>query len=243
MALFPVDLDRALVVQKYGADRRRPTFGAFLDRIGHASGHRGCDRAGEGAGGGRRYFQSPRPLPDRTPADREKAGDGGAHQRRLVRKIPRPYEARPAGFCLQLHHPFGSDRRRASARDVTAIHGAIRGVETSVAARWGAAMTHEIADRVPSHSPGAAEIGFAIPERYNASRILFDNLGNGRGDRLALTGPAGTRSYRELCADASKWGHGFQSLGLTRGDRILMFLDDKPAYPAAFFGAVWAGFV
>ncbi len=37
-------------------------------------------------------------------------------------------------------------------------------------------MTHEIADRVPSNSPGAAEIGFAIPERYNASRILFDSL-------------------------------------------------------------------
>src|SRR6266481_1601422 len=104
-------------------------------------------------------------------------------------------------------------------------------------------MTHEIADRVPSNSPGAAEIGFAIPERYNASRILFDNLSNGRGDRLALIGPAGTRSYRELCAEASSWGHGFQSLGLKRGDRILMFTDDTPAYPAAFFGAVRAGFV
>ncbi len=104
-------------------------------------------------------------------------------------------------------------------------------------------MTHEIADRVPSNSPGAAEIGFAIPERYNASRILFDNLGNGRGDRPALIGPAGTRSYRELCAEASKWGHGFRSLGLKRGDRILMFTDDTPAYPAAFFGAVRAGFV
>jgi acetyl-CoA synthetase len=32
-------------------------------------------------------------------------------------------------------------------------------------------------------------------------------------------------------------------LGLVRGDRILMFLDDTPAYPAAFFGAVRAGFV
>ena len=37
-------------------------------------------------------------------------------------------------------------------------------------------MTREIADQVPSDSPGAREIGFAIPERYNASRILFDNL-------------------------------------------------------------------
>src|SRR6267154_655951 len=104
-------------------------------------------------------------------------------------------------------------------------------------------QTCEIADKVPADSPGALEIGFAIPQAYNASRILFDNLSSGRGERLALTGPGGTRSYAELCADASRWGHGFQSLGLQRGDRILMFCDDTPAYPAAFFGAVRSGFV
>jgi benzoate-CoA ligase family protein len=104
-------------------------------------------------------------------------------------------------------------------------------------------MTRVIADAVPSENPGAKEIGFTIPETYNASRILFDNLSRGRGDRLALTGPLGTRSYAELCAEASRWGHGFVSLGLKRGDRILMFLDDTPAYPAALFGAVRAGFV
>ena len=79
----------------------------------------------------------------------------------------------------------------------------------------------EIADAVPSDSPGALEIGFTIPRQYNASRILFDNLSHGRGDRLALTGPAGTRSYAELCAEASRWGHGLQSLGLKRGERVL----------------------
>jgi acetyl-CoA synthetase len=100
-----------------------------------------------------------------------------------------------------------------------------------------------IADGVPSDNPGAREVGFTIPSRYNASRILFDNLAIGYGDRVALTGPAGTRSYGELCAEACRWGHGFQSLGLTRGDRVLLFLDDAPAYPAAFFGAVRAGFV
>ena len=104
-------------------------------------------------------------------------------------------------------------------------------------------MTSTIADAVPPDSPGAREIGFTIPQTYNASRILFDNLVKGRGERPALIGPAGTRSYAELCAEASRWGHGFQSLGLKRGDRILMFLDDTPAYPAAFFGAVRAGFV
>jgi benzoate-CoA ligase family protein len=101
----------------------------------------------------------------------------------------------------------------------------------------------EIADQVPPDSPGAAEIGFAVPQAYNASRILFDNLSKGRGDNLALTGPAGTRSYAELCAEACRWGHGFQALGLKRGGRVLMFLDDTPAYPAAFFGAARAGFV
>jgi acetyl-CoA synthetase len=100
-----------------------------------------------------------------------------------------------------------------------------------------------IDDQVPLDNPGAREIGFVIPERYNASRILFDNLTHGRGDRTALTGPGGTRSYAELCREASQWGHGFQSLGLKRGDRILMFLDDTPVYPAAFFGAVRSGFV
>jgi acetyl-CoA synthetase len=102
---------------------------------------------------------------------------------------------------------------------------------------------NEIADQVPRDSPGAHEIGFALPERYNASRILFDNLAQGRGDLTALTGPAGKRTYRELCAEAARWGHGFASLNLRRGDRILLFLDDTPAYPAAFFGAVRAGFV
>src|ERR1700688_2282077 len=90
----------------------------------------------------------------------------------------------------------------------------------------GRAMTPEINDHVPADSPGAREIGFTIPFHYNASRILFDNLAKGRGDRLALTGPLGTRSYAELCADASRWGNGFVSLGLKRGDRVLMFLDD-----------------
>ena len=104
-------------------------------------------------------------------------------------------------------------------------------------------MAHEIADGVPRDNPGAREISFQIPERYNASRVLFDNLAKGNGGRTALIGPAGTRTYKELCAEASRWGNGFASLGLKRGDRVLLFLDDTPAYPAAFFGAVRAGFV
>src|SRR5690242_6709131 len=98
-------------------------------------------------------------------------------------------------------------------------------------------------DRVPWDCPGAREIGFSVPERYNASAVLFDNLAAGRGERLAVIGPAGVRSYAQLTADAARWGNAFASLGLSRGDRILMVLDDTPIYPAAFFGAVRGGFV
>ena len=104
-------------------------------------------------------------------------------------------------------------------------------------------MTHQINDQVPVDGDGAREIGFSVPATYNASRVLFDNLDRGNGDRLALTGPLGDVTYTELCAEASRWGNGLISLGLQRGDRVLMFLDDTPAYPAAFFGAVRAGFV
>ena len=104
-------------------------------------------------------------------------------------------------------------------------------------------MAREITDGVPPDCPGAREIGFSLPERYNASRVLFDNLARGLGGSLALTGPAGQRTYAELCAEASAWGNALLSLGLKRGDRVLLFLDDTPAYPAAFFGAVRAGLV
>ncbi|OPY93699.1 benzoate-CoA ligase family protein [Bradyrhizobium sacchari] len=104
-------------------------------------------------------------------------------------------------------------------------------------------MSNEIRDQVPADSAGTREIGFAVPQAYNASRVLFDNLAQGRGDKLALIGPAGARTYAELCTEACRWGNGFASLGLKRGDRVLLFLDDTPVYPAAFFGAVRAGFV
>jgi len=89
---------------------------------------------------------------------------------------------------------------------------------------------------------GAAEISFNKADYPNASSILFDNLQR-NPEAIAVTGPAGTLTYAELCAEASRWGHAFASEGLSRGERIAIFLDDTPSYPAVFFGAVRAGFV
>jgi benzoate-CoA ligase family protein len=97
-------------------------------------------------------------------------------------------------------------------------------------------------DAVPKDAPGTREIGFSVPHHYNASTILFDNL-KGSGSRSAVTGPAGTRTYAELAADACAFGAGLLSLGLQRGERVLLFLDDTPAYPAALFGGIRAGLV
>ena len=103
--------------------------------------------------------------------------------------------------------------------------------------------TAPIADPVPRDAAGAREIEFFVPEHYNAGAILFDNLSAGRGERIAVTGPGGSRTYAELAADACRFGAAFLSLGARRGERVLLFLDDTPAYPAALFGAMRAGLV
>lgn len=102
---------------------------------------------------------------------------------------------------------------------------------------------NDLTDRVPRDLPVAREIGFAVPERYNASAILFDNLAAGRGDRPALHSADGSMTYAELCAAAARFGNALAARGLQRGDRVLMLLDDTPVYPAAIFGAIRAGFV
>lgn len=90
--------------------------------------------------------------------------------------------------------------------------------------------------------PAADEIGFDKRRYPNCSSVLWDNLDR-NPDKAAVTGPAGTLTYAELCARAAQWGHAFRDAGLTKGDRIALFMDDTPAYPAAFFGAVRSGFV
>ena len=60
-------------------------------------------------------------------------------------------------------------------------------------------MALEIADGVPPDNPGTREIGFSIPVRYNASRILFDNLAKGHGDQACAHRPRRhTQLYRAL---------------------------------------------
>ncbi len=100
-----------------------------------------------------------------------------------------------------------------------------------------------ISDPVDNDTDAAAEIGFAVPERYNASSILYDNLDAGRGARTAVLSGDIRLTYAGLCVLASQAGHAFAACGISKSERVVMLLDDTPVYPAAFFGAVRAGYV
>ncbi|MBL8343465.1 MAG: benzoate-CoA ligase family protein [Rubrivivax sp.] len=106
-----------------------------------------------------------------------------------------------------------------------------------------AAHPERQADPCGPHTPGAQEIAFALPEQYNASRLLYDNLAAGRADKTALVCEGRHVSYRELAALASRAGHALAAAGLARGSRVLLLMHDTPQYVAAIFGAMRAGFV
>lgn len=121
----------------------------------------------------------------------------------------------------------------------------LRRMAPEFAARYEAEKTEQsvtFADPVVPDAPGAIAIGFDKSLHSNCSSILWDNLAR-NPEAIAVTGPAGTLTYAMLIAEAARWGNAFVKAGLKRGDRIPFFIDDTPIYPAAFFGAVRAGFV
>lgn len=88
----------------------------------------------------------------------------------------------------------------------------------------------------------AQQVGFDLPNRYNASRLLWDNLTD-NADRPAVHHAGGTLSYAELAALAGRIGNMLLAQGCTPGDRVMLLMDDEPAYPAAIMGAMRAGLV
>jgi acetyl-CoA synthetase len=105
------------------------------------------------------------------------------------------------------------------------------------------AYPERIPDLVPRNMPSSLEAGVSIPERYNASELLFANLTAGRAEKTALFCGERRVSYSALCEMSCRVGNGLRQFGLGRGSRILLLLHDTPEYAAAIFGAIRAGFV
>ena len=70
-----------------------------------------------------------------------------------------------------------------------------------------------LADRKAELLRWLSEEGRFAPDTGGLLEMLCEklavlNLAKGRGDKPALIGPAGTRTYAELCAQACRWGNG-----------------------------------
>ena len=80
-------------------------------------------------------------------------------------------------------------------------------------------------------------------ERLNASTLLDANLDAGRAERPALLTADRVVSYGELAGLTAAVASYLTMLGIEREQRILMILDDSPAFPAVFLGAMRIGAV
>src|SRR3954454_25377506 len=161
----------------------------------------------------------------------------------MVHGFRRSHAACADRFRHELYHALRAHRSGTAAPDLAALRRAIRSRPPDGKGVRMASPPHEITDPVSDDAPGAREIGFAVPPRYNASRILFANLANGNAERIAVRSPLGTLTYAALARYAARAGQALLARGLARGERVLLFLNDTPAYPAFLFGAIRAGLV
>jgi benzoate-CoA ligase family protein len=93
---------------------------------------------------------------------------------------------------------------------------------------------------------GRTEIAFAPV--FNVAVPFIDrhvrHVAEGRGPRLAIRTHDGEGvRYDELAARVNRCGNALRALGLAPGERVLLVVEDCPAFFYAFWGAIKAGLV
>ena len=79
---------------------------------------------------------------------------------------------------------------------------------------------------------------------YNAAEWLLDrHVEGGRGDRVAIRCGGESMTYADLQADTFRVQQALAALGIEEGDRVVLVVNDEPAFPAWFLGALRAGVV
>jgi benzoate-CoA ligase family protein len=78
---------------------------------------------------------------------------------------------------------------------------------------------------------------------YNAATLIDGNLEKGRSEQPALWVDGRPVTYRELHRLTCAAGQAMRELGVQRENRVLMILDDRVEFAAAFFGALRIGAV
>jgi benzoate-CoA ligase len=86
-------------------------------------------------------------------------------------------------------------------------------------------------------------MSFEVPERYNVSSLLDENLEAGRGEKVAVRSATEEMTYGDLHDRVCRAGRALQELGVQREQRVLMAMDDTPSWPTVFLGAIRIGAV
>src|SRR5229473_4344102 len=87
------------------------------------------------------------------------------------------------------------------------------------------------------------QIGTAMAEEsFNASVYLVDRqVAAGRGDHLAVAGPAGSLTYAELADQVAALAAGLLGLGIRPEERVLLVMSDRPEIVREDLGLMAAG--
>src|SRR4030067_1337860 len=81
-----------------------------------------------------------------------------------------------------------------------------------------------------------------LPQELNmASYILDENIKAGRENRIAIYCQGETYTFNDLCTLTNQAGNTLKELGVERGDRVLVILQDSPEWLASWLGAVKIG--
>jgi benzoate-CoA ligase family protein len=81
-----------------------------------------------------------------------------------------------------------------------------------------------------------------MPDGFNAADfLLMRHVDEGRGERTALTGPAGTSTYAELAAAARRFASGLRALDVRPEERVLLFTADSPEMVTVLLATIWSG--
>ena len=77
---------------------------------------------------------------------------------------------------------------------------------------------------------------------YNAARWLLDrHVDAGNGDRVAVRCDGSSTTYTGLLISAWRAQHALRELGVGPGDRVVLIVNDEPAFAAWFLGTMRAG--
>jgi benzoate-CoA ligase family protein len=83
-----------------------------------------------------------------------------------------------------------------------------------------------------------------FPEPFNAAEHFVDrHLAEGRGSKVAIRTLDREVSYSELAESVNRFGNTLADLGIKRGERVLMVVNDCPEFFFLFWGALKIGVI